>query len=299
MIDFTGLPSSLAEPIEDMQVAKDFHTFTFTGYMNEKTLYTDISTKLHTLETSLDADHEELDTIICLAEQLQFAHEEKEEVITRINWLQRLYKAKVDIRSVDTNEKLKQLRNLISPVQTCPLKKQLLDEMDRLEASLQDAEPSARKEPIVMELLMEKAFGEAGDMFINLGKAGREYVVSEVWKQHGDEANIDHVRKCASQLEERVNTLTDLKDRNELIAELDQLPLIVYSSLDAVRKERIAERLMNEKEWAGLYSLDRRIKQVNDTIDKEERVKYEKENVIELPDGKAASTIDVRFTQID
>jgi len=298
MIDFTALPSSVAEPLEDIHLSERLSTFTFTGFIDDQKLYSDLNTMLHTLETSIDVDDKRLDTIICLAEQFQYASDEKEEVLTRITWLQRLYKAKAEINTVDSKEQLKQLRNLIIPVQTCPLKKHLQDEIDQLEASLQDVETSTHNQPSGMATLLEKAVEEAGAMFINLGKAGREYVIAEVWKQHGDHTNIDDVRHFTSQLEQRVQTLLDLTDRSELISELEQLPLPVFTSLDAVSKERVVDVLIHDKGWTGLYSLDRRIKQVKDAIDREEREKYEKENLIDLPDGKAATTLDTRFTQI-
>jgi len=299
MIEYNALPSSVAEPLEDLHSTEKLFAFTFTGYINEKSLYTDINTKLNTLETSINVDHKELETIIRLAQQLQLVNDEKEEIHTRITWLQRLYKAKAEMNTVDSKEQLKQLRNLIIPVQTCPLKKQLQAEIDQLEASLQDVETSTYKQPSGMEALLEKAVEEAGAMFINLGRAGREYVIAEVLKQHGDDTNIDHVRHFTSELEQqRVQTLLDLTDRGELISELEQLPLPVFSSLDAVSKERVVDVLIHDKGWTGLYSLDRRIKQVKDAIDREEREKYEKENLIDLPDGKAATTLDTRFTQI-
>ncbi|MDH4619984.1 hypothetical protein [Brevibacillus sp. AY1] len=149
------------------------------------------------------------------------------------------------------------------------------------------------------ELLMEKGINEAGDEFINLGKAGREYVITEVLRQEGDQATTAHVQALATQLEQRVLTLSEVSDRMELIAELDQLPLSTFSSLQEVKRERVAEALIQEKEWTGLFSLERKITQISNAIDREERENYEKENVIDLPDGKASTTIDLRFHSID
>lgn len=299
MIELTTLPSSIAEPL-DQQCLHDRNNdndmYTFTEFVDEQAIYSDVNKKLNKLETSTYIGRNELDSIILLAEQIQMAQEEKEEVFTRIGWLQRLYKAESEMDSVDTKEKIKQLRNFISPVQTCPLKTQLLAELESLEAQLP---VEATIELTAFDLLMEKAIKEIGNEFSNLGKVGREYVIAEVLMQEGDHATTAHVQDLAYQLEQRVLTLSEVSDWVEMIAELDQLPLSVFPTLQDLKKERVAEALIQEKGWTGLFSLERKITQISNAIDREEREKYEKENVIDLPDGKAAATLDLRYNPID
>lgn len=297
MINYTSLPSSVAELLDEISLPDNYPAFTFTGYIDEKLLFTDINRKLNKLETSTDIDHIELDMVVRLTEQITFAKEEKEEAITRINWLVCLYKAKGEMDEVDTKEKLKKLRSLIAPVQTCPLKNQLLTELDTLEFSLSIEESTTAKQT-AFELLMERSFNEAGDEFINLGKTGREHVVTEVLIQEGDLANTTHVQTLAGQLEQRVRTLLVVTDYAEMILKLGQLPLSIFSSLHEAKKERIADALIQEKGWTGLSSLDRKIIQLSNGIDREEREKYQRENIIDLPDGKVAATIDLRFKPI-
>lgn len=297
MIDFTSLQSTVAEPLRELYLTKHFLQITFTGYSDDKTLISEINEKLNKLETSTEINHAQLESIIRLAEQIQLAHEEKVETLTRIDWLQRLYKAKAELGSVDTREKLKQLRNSIAPVQTCPLKSKLLVEIVSLEASMPDGAIS--KESTEFELLMENAINEVGDVFINLGKVGREYVIKEVLKQEGDRSFMAHVRACVVQLEQRVLTLTEISDRVEMIVELEQLPLRSFSDLEANRKERIADLLIEKKEWDGLVSLNGIILQFDNKITKEEREKYESENTIKLQDGTViAISLDERYRDI-
>ncbi|MCC0566759.1 hypothetical protein [Brevibacillus borstelensis] len=297
MFDFTSLPSSVAGPLHEIVLTDRYNKFTFTGFLNEERLCTVLNKKLTELEKSTDVNNIELETIIRLYEQFQEEPEWKEEVHLRIDWLQRLYKAKAEVGLVDTKDKLKQLRELVAPVQTCPLKNQLLAEFYSLEASI--PEEATSKEPTEFELLMENAMNEVGDVFINLGKAGREYVITEVLRQEGDQATTAHARTLVALVEQRVLTLLQVSDRREMIAELDQLPLSVFSSLQEVKKERVADTLIQEKGWTGLFSLERRITQISKSIDREERENYEKEHVIDLPDGKAAATIDLRYNPID
>ncbi|ELK38947.1 succinate dehydrogenase/fumarate reductase, flavoprotein subunit [Brevibacillus agri BAB-2500] len=296
MIDFTSLPSSVAEPLNELIITERYRQFTFIAFVDDEQLFTDINTELKKLETSTDVNIIELEKIIKLSEHFQRVEEWKEEVLLRIDWLQRLYKAKDEVGLVDTKEKLMQLREVVAPVQTCPLKNQLLAEIDSLEASMPK---EAIKEPTEFELLMENAMNEVGDVFINLGKTGREYVIAKVLKHEGDQATPVHVQTLAGHVEQRVLTLTEVSDLTKMIAELDQLPLSAFSALHEVKKERVAEALIQEKGWTGLFSLERKIKQISKAIDREEREKYERENVIDLPDGKAAATLDLRYNPID
>ncbi|MED4568205.1 hypothetical protein P9302_01710 [Brevibacillus agri] len=298
MFDFNSLQSSVAQLLDELPPFEKIKAITFTGCIDEMALYSDSNRKLKELESSIVINYSMLESIVKLSEQMQVASFEKEEVLKRIDWLQRLYKAKSELSLLDSKEKIKQLRFLIAPVQTCPLKDQLVAELDFFEVSL-PFESTTSVEPTAFELLMENAIHEASDDFINLGKSGRDYVIAEVLKQEGDQATTAHVQALADQLEQRVIYLSEVLDRAELIAELDQLPLSVFSSLQEVKKERVADTLIQEKGWTGLFSLERRITQISKAIDREERENYEKENVIDLPDGKAAATIDLRYNPID
>ncbi|MDH4620183.1 hypothetical protein [Brevibacillus sp. AY1] len=297
MIELAYLPSSLGKTLNALEVSDEFKRYTFTGFINERTLFTDIDRKLNKLENSTDFELIDIEELVKLSEQIELASEEKEISLIRIDWLQRLHKAKGELCSADTKEKLKHLRHIIAPVQTCPLKNQLLDEIEFRETAM--SEEAISKEHDEFKLLMDCAIKELGDVFINLGKSGREYVITEVQKQQEDGANTVHVKDCVERVVQKVHALLNLTDRVKLIAELDQLPIPIFSNLVVGRKERIADTLIQEKGWSGLVSLERRIAQINNDIDREERENYERKNVIVLPEGKVAATIDLRFHSID
>lgn len=297
MFDFTSLPSSVAKSLTALDLTEKYNNFTFTQFIDEGKLYSEINNELIKLETSTEVNSIGLEKIIRLSEQLQGEQEWKEEVLSRIDWLQRLYKAKAEMGSVGTKEELEQLRVLVAPVQTCPLKTQLLAEIGSLEALM--SVETTFKEQTGFELLMEKAVNEVGKEFINLGKAGRERVIAEVLKLEGDRATTAHVQALAGQVEQRVLALSEVSDCAKMIEELDQLPLSAFSSLKEAKKERIADALIQEKGWTGLFSLERKITQISNAIDREELENYERENVIDLPDGKVAATLDLRYNPID
>lgn len=292
MFDIDSLPSSKAVPVNGISLTNKDFEFTYTASVDEKKLYKDISMRLIALEKSQDVNKKELEAINHMVEGFQIAIDEKEEILLRIDWLHRLYKVKEEIEFVDTKEKVYALQTVIATVQTCPMKNELMAELNSLEQSL----PSGVEDSEMLsseQLLMEKAIEEAGDVFINLGKAGREFVIADVLNQFGDDSSIANVKECAIALEKRVESLSEVSERIELITHLEQLPLPTFTVLEAERKEKIMDHLIETSKWNGLTSLDRNIAQLDKAITKEELEQYEKENAIILSNGnKAAETID-------
>lgn len=288
MLDFKFLPSSKAQQLSDIQITENEFSFTFTEHADEKKLYKEISMRLIALEKSLDVNKKELEDIYNKTQGFQLAIEEKEEVLLRLDWLNRLYKAKEEIKSVETKEKAKQLHRLISPVQTCPMKKQLMSEINSLEQSLPEEKVIFEK-PSNEQILMEKAIEEVGDIFINLGKAGRAFVISDVLKRFGDSASIKDIKDSTLKLEQHVKDLAEINNPTELLNHLEQLPLQSFSDLEVGKKEKVVERILKNSQWNGLSSLDRTIAQLDKVITKEERDQYERENFIILQNGEKAS----------
>ncbi|MED4455957.1 hypothetical protein [Metabacillus fastidiosus] len=222
-----------------------------------------------------------------LSESFKIASDEKEEVLLRIDWLDRLYKAKEKIKLINTREEAQFLRRLIASVQTCPMKTQLMAELDLLEQLLPAKEMPSEKTS-TGELLMEKTIEEAGEVFINLGKAGREHIVREVLNQYGDNADVEHIKELSTILERRVESLKEEKDRHQLAMSLEQLPIPLFSRLGDERKEIVINRLIENSKWNGLASLDRMIAQLDKVIIIEEEMK----NTVLIPGGMAIFTLD-------
>lgn len=290
MFDINALPSTIAEPLSIARLTLEEVTLTYTENKDEEKLYKELSHRLIELERSLEVNKEELQLISELANSFQTSIDEKEEILLRIDWLNRLYRVKEEVTEIYTNEKAKQLRRLLSPVQTCPLKKQLMEQIDILEKSLPE-----EKIPVTQEQqLMERAIEEIGADFINLGKAGRDFVISEVLEQFGDNATMENVKTSTLALEQRVKDLLTVNDPTKLLNQLENLPLKLFSEFKNDRKEAIVNRLMQHKKWNGLAALDRIIVQLNRAITAEQKKKEEMENTILTADGKAALVLDIK-----
>lgn len=295
MIDFTSIPTSTAQQLYENNFFNIKYKFTYTGSIDEKKLYHAISTRLIALETSLDINRAELEAINNMAKEFQTITDEKDEVLLRIDWLHRLYQTKEEIGFVDTKEKAKYLSRLLAHVQTCPLKKQLMVELDLLEQTLPE-EKIAVIVPSINEQIMERAIEEIGELFINLGKVGREFVITSVLEKFGDNANVDNVKESAFSIEQRVSVLSKVTDPAELIASLEQLPLQSFVDLNNDRKEEVAKRLFEQNKWNGLAALDRRIIQLVRAISIDDRKQEVAENNIQTKDGNAVLTLNIENT---
>lgn len=283
-----SVPYSKAQQLTDISLSKGY-TFTYTAFVEDKKqLYKDINKRLIILETSLNKDNEELESIYSWATEL--LNEEREEVFLRLNWLKQLYKIKDEIEFVDTKEKVNQLRRSISTVQTCPMKKQIMSELDELEQLLPEEELTPN-DMSTEQLLMEKSIEEAGEVFINLGKSGREFVISNVLKQNGENATIESIRESSFTLENRIKKLIEIDDLKEFIDLLEQLPIRSFSSLNGKVKKNIAKQLIEVKGWNGFASLERRIEQ----LAMQGREEKEDENIIKTSIYHAAITLDINI----
>jgi len=221
---------------------------------------------------------------------MMLAIEEKQELLMRCQWLFGLYTVKEQIASVTTMAELKSLRSKISNVQTCPLKKELMEQLSALEQTLEQEVVELSAE----DALIEAVFEAGNEAFINLGKAGRDSVIRDVLKQLGKEATLKAVLEHTNTLEQRVEALTDIKESQELLNQLESLPIPSFHALPAVRKGRIAESLLENNNWNGLALLNRMIAHLDKAITNEEQQQEEAKNTILTTDGKAALTLDIK-----
>lgn len=291
MIDFSSLPSSEAEPLNEINVPTKGVRFTFTGSIDESNLYNDINKRLSILETSLEIDKEELNAIQQENDNFRVSIDEKEEVMLRIDWLRRLYEVKEVIQSVETKEHAEQLRRKITSVQTCPLKNELMATLESLAQSL-PSEQTEQSQLSPEQELMEKAIVEAGDAFINLGRAGREYVVTKVIEEFGKDVPVASIQEAVSALEEQVARLAGIDDVEELQTQLETLPLSNYSRLSSERKQTVAEKLIENRQWKGLASLDRLIHQLDAKLSA-----AEEQEMMKSMEGGFATALD--FNRLD
>lgn len=291
MIDFTSLPSSEAKPLDGITVSSQDVHFTYIENMDERKIYNDINKKLSILETSLEIDKEELNRIKQETDSFRVYLDDKAEVLLRIDWLQRLYKVKENLPSVDSKEAAERLRKTIASVQTCPLKNELMATLESLAQSL-PSEQTEQSQLSPEQELMEKAIVEAGDAFINLGRAGREYVVTKVIEEFGKDVPVASIQEAVSALEEQVARLAGIDDVEELQTQLETLPLSNYSRLSSERKQTVAEKLIENRQWKGLSSLDRLIHQLDAKLSA-----AEEQEMMKSMEGGFATALD--FNRLD
>lgn len=286
MIDFSLLPGSNATDNIDVDALlsdKKLNYYTSTAVSDEIALYNDLNARLIDLEMALEINADALQAITEDTSKMVIRWDEKEELLLRINWLNRLHKVQQEINDVTTYEHVKKLRSHISSCQTSPLKKQLQDRLDDLLARL----PQEVIEKTATEKLMELAIEQAGDDFINLGKAGREYVVKDSLKKFGEDVPVASIQEAVSALECQVDSLAEIEDVQTLQNQLEALPLSNYPHLTAERKQTVAEQLVENKQWKGLASLDRLIHRLDAKLSTEEV-----ENMKQSMDDGIATALD-------
>lgn len=260
MFNTSTLPGSFATPALEPVVSEGFY-YTVTASQDETPIYQKLNERLTRLETSTDVQVEELQAIEKASTELIINVEAKGEIELRIDWLKRLYDVKDALHTVSTYAETKRLRAKLSPVQTCPLKSELLTALDRLAESIPaETEPAFSS---ANERVMEFAIEQAGDGFINLGKAGREHVVKDVLKEFGEDVPVASIQEAVSALERQVAGLAEIEDAKTLQKQLETLPLPSYAVLSTERKQMVAEQLMQSRQRKGLASLSRLIHQLD------------------------------------
>lgn len=157
------------------------------------------------------------------------------------------------------------------------------DRLDDLLSTL----PKEVIEKTAKEKLMEFAIEKVGDDFINLGKAGREYVINDLLKKLGEVVPVESIQEAVSTLEHQVSSLAEINDVQELQVQLKTLPLSNYRLLSSERKQMIAEQLIESNQWKGLASLDRLIHQQDAKLSA-----AEEQDIVEGMESGIATALD-------
>ncbi|PID02457.1 hypothetical protein CSV67_09145 [Sporosarcina sp. P2] len=286
MIEYSTLPGSLATSVVEPVVSEGFY-YTVTPSRDEAAIYQELNERLTKLETSIDVQIEELQEIEKASTELIINVEAKGEVELRIDWLKRLCDVKEALPFVSSYTEAKRLRTMLSPVQTCPMKSELLKALDGLVVSLPDETESILLS--ARDKVMEVAIEQSGEDFVNLGKAGREYVINDLLKKFGDVVPMHAIQEAVLLLENQVVDLTEIEDTQTLQLQLVTLPLFSYLRLSSERKQVVAEELIENRKWKGLASLDRLIHQLDaklNVVDEEEQ--------FEIMNDYSSSVLDVK-----
>lgn len=104
------------------------------------------------------------------------------------------------------------------------------------------------------EQLIEDIFATGNETFINLGTAGREYVLQQ-------SPSVELAIAKAEALEEQVQVAKKATTVEELKAKLEELPLINLAKIPVMYEQEILEKVMAQPKWNGLFHLDLLLRQ--------------------------------------
>lgn len=291
VMELPNVPVTYANELTDDISLKPNDIFiTVTEKQDEKSLYKQLSNRLLELEKSLELDYKELNAIQQSTNNFMIEMEYKDSILTRIDWLYNLYEAWEKINNIATLQQAEQIKKSIAVVQTCPLKNKLKQKLETMINSMQTTEYSQE------EALMNLAIDQAGEEFINLNSAAREFIITELVRNYHDEDIIQKVQKYTTFLNQQSIELKQLQNEEEFKERLQQLPLEDYHSIPAARINFIVPELMTKKAWDGLATLDYLIIQMNRVLKKQELDKKKQEKEKLLQKGKL-STLDYELAQ--
>ncbi len=281
MFEFQSLPSSKAQDVDELFEYKEGIRFTAYKNEDENTFYQSLDQQLRMLENENKIETEKLTVIEQAANELTFAIEEKEDMLRRIKWLWLLHETRGGLNALQTREEVSTVKYALSEVQASPLKTQLMTELDQLAQSLPTKERSFKDQ------LMEMAFEQAGEDFINLGKVGRTFIIERLLAEGS--TTVEAIQIETDRLNEIVASLCATTDAAEFLAQIEQLPLTSYAKILPHRREALIHRLMKENDWHDLLALDHKISQIDRKLAKEEVVQKAQEL-----SGKPTATIEAR-----
>lgn len=253
MIDISSLPASIGtnNSVSASSALKDFKSI---GVQDEQQIYTNLSHRLIEIEKRIEIEWELVFAIEGEARQMMLLLDEKNELLMRCNWLNRLYDAKEKITTVSTMSEVKRLQASIRMVQTCPLKSKLIDELKNLEQML-DVETAQLSDE---DTLNEAIFNTGSQVFINLGTVGRSAVLEEVLNSDGQ---VHTAIAKAEELEALVQDAKQCDTVETLQKAFQSLPLGNLVAIPAEYEEEVLQKLLDNPIWNGLFHLDRLIHQ--------------------------------------
>lgn len=115
------------------------------------------------------------------------------------------------------------------------------------------------------EQLVEDIFATGNETFINLGTAGREFVLTEVLKET---PSVELAIAKAEALEAQVKAAKQSVNVEELKANLESLPLVHLVNVPAEYEQEILQKLLDQPTWNGLFNLDLLIRQYTVQVEK-------------------------------
>lgn len=291
MINTSTLPSSVATN-EQLPVPAVLAGAISISVHDEQKLYKDLSQQLIQLETSLDYSLKEVIEIEAMAKQMMIAIDDKQELLMRCGWLVTMAEVKQEMDQIVSLEEIQTARSKVSRVQTCPLKKQLMEQLDQKEAQLEPVETVLSTK----DALVEAIFETGNTTFINLGTAGREYVLDEILAN--GKGTIDEAIANAESLEASVQAAKQSNSVAELSQALEALPLKHFEIIPTEHKEEVLQNLLDNANWKGLFQLDLQIKNTATQVNRKYAPVQEGPMTTLVMDNKVIERLGVQQVQL-
>lgn len=257
--ELLNISASLTQETTEQDPLKGY-TVTSTEVMDEAPLYKQLSKQLIELETTTDYTVEQVQLIREIAEKMLLNIDEKAELLMRCGWLEVMKAIEQNIGEFNSIESVQAAKRKLGRGQTCPLKNELKAKLDELEAQFTTAKVLSVKEQLV-----EDIFATGNKTFINLGTAGREFVLDEVLKET---PSVELAIDKAEALEAQVQAAKQSTNVKELKANLAALPLAHLANVPAEYELEVLQNLLNQPEWKGLFNLDLIIRQYTAQVEK-------------------------------
>lgn len=260
MINILSLPSSVATN-DKIFVPSVLVGAVSIEVKDEQKVYKDLSMQLVTLETTLDYSLQRVKEIEVMAKQMMIAIDEKKELLMRCDWLVTMLEVKIGMESISSLEDVKSARTKLSRVQTCQLKRQLMEQLAQKEEQLESVEVVLSSKDALVEVIFETG----NETFINLGTAGREFVLEKVLSE---QPSVELAIAKAEAIEAQVQAAKQSANVEELRAKLVPLPLANLANVPAEYEQEVLQKLLDQPTWNGLFNLDLLIRQYTVQVEK-------------------------------
>lgn len=246
---------SLARETNEPETLKGF-TVTSTEVMDEEPIYKQLSKQLIELETTTGYTIDQVQPIRDIAKKMFLRIDEKAELLIRCDWLEVMKAIEQDIPAYDSLESVQAARRQLGSVQTCPLNNELKAKLDALEAQYTSTKVLSRKEQLV-----ESIFATGNETFINLGTAGRNFVLDAVQNEN---PTVELAIAKSEALEAQVQAAKESTTVEQLKSTLQALPL---AEVPAKYEQEVLQKLLEQSNWNGLFHLDRLVRQYTKQVE--------------------------------
>ncbi len=251
--------ASLTQETTEQDPLKGY-TVTSTEVMDEVPLYKQLSKQLIELETTTDYTVEQVQPIREIAEKMFLNIDEKAELLVRCDWLEVMKAIEKDIPTYNSLESVQAAKRQLGRVQTCPLKNGLKAKLEELEVQFATEKVLSAKEQLV-----EDIFVTGNETFINLGTAGREFVLEAVLNE---QPSVELAITKAEELEAQVQAAKQSTTVEELKSKLEALPLANLANVPAEYEQEVLQKLLDQPTWNSLFNLDLLIRQYTAQVEK-------------------------------